>query len=166
MLPALEDYGDEWVGFCDADMVWQADVNDLLRLIEPDKALMCVKHNHRPTEKTKMIGQIQTIYPRKNWSSLFLMKPSANQVLSPGYVNNTRGSDLHGFSWLDDNNIGDLPEAWNWLAGWSDLKIQPNVIHYTMGTPDMPGYQDQPYADEWRAALQDSGVRLAGFPQH
>ena len=79
LLPALENYGDEWVGFCDADMVWQADVANLLDLIEGDKALMCVKHDHRPTEKTKMIGQIQTLYPRKNWSSLFLMKPSANR---------------------------------------------------------------------------------------
>lgn len=164
LVAELESFGSGWVGFCDADMLWREDLAFLLGMIQPDKALMCVKHNHRPTEGTKMMGLQQTVYRRKNWSSLFLMRPDRNRWLTKYRVNTQDGSDLHAFSWLKDEEIGGLPENWNWLAGWSDPEIEPTVVHFTNGTPDLPGHEEEPFADEWRAELRETGLNLAAFP--
>lgn len=151
-VPVLEDYRDEWVVFCDADMLWVADVMDLMELVDPTKAVMCVKHNHKPPETVKMGGAIQTLYPRKNWSSLMVMNPSRCTNLTKYVVNNMDGSWLHAMCWLEDDQIGGLPEEWNWLEGWSKPDIKPKIIHHTRGTPDMDGCEDVMYAKEWWAA--------------
>ena len=62
---------------------------------------------------------------------------------------------------LEDDEIGGLPEAWNWLEGHSDPSIQPKLVHFTRGTPDFPGYADAAYADEWHAYANPSPVALA-----
>lgn len=164
LVAELENFGSEWVGFCDPDMIFRSDIARLVQLVDPRRALMCVKHDHRPTETTKMMGLKQTIYRRKNWSSLFLMRPDRNRWLTAYRVNSEDGSDLHGFRWLKDEEIGGLPEEWNWLAGYSDPEIEPSVVHFTNGTPDLPGHEDDPFADEWRAELREIGLSLAAFP--
>ncbi len=160
-VPILEAGNDDWVVFCDPDFLWQGDIADLMDLVDPEKALMCVKHDYVPKETTKAIG-IQSLYARKNWSSLMLINPLRNVALTKYNVNNRSGSWLHGMLWLQDHEIGALPEEWNWLEGWSDVSINPQVIHYTRGTPDMAGYEDVAYADFWWDALsrsKASGVR-------
>lgn len=155
LVPVLEKYRDEWVMFCDPDFLWRADVADLLEIATEDptrKALYCVKHDHRPVESEKAVG-IQTVYDRKNWSSLMLINPSRNSTLSMRNVNLQPGSWLHAMLWLADEEIGELPEEWNWLEDWSDARINPKVVHMTRGTPDFPGYEDVAYADEWWDAL-------------
>lgn len=146
-VPALEEYGDEWVGFCDADMLWKADIAELLKLRDESKAVMCVQHDYRPRERSKMDGVIQTIYQRKNWSSLMLMKPSRCRGLTKYAVNNQTGAWLHQMCWVPEEDIGSLPEEWNWLEGWSDPDLDPKVIHYTRGTPDM--VPDVTHAAPW-----------------
>jgi hypothetical protein len=151
-IPALEGYGDEPVVFCDADMLWRADVAELVALAG-NAAVACVKHDHRPAEREKMTGNIQTVYARKNWSSLMVMRPSRCAGLTKYAINNMPRDWLHGMCWIDEAAIGELPEAWNWLDGWSDPAIDPKVVHYTRGTPDMPGYETTVFADDWRDAL-------------
>lgn len=164
LVPKLEDFGSDWVGFCDADMLFRDDIAELVKLIDPDKSLMCVKHKHDPTEATKMGGLQQTRYARKNWSSLFLIRPDRNRELTSFRVNSADGSWLHGFRWLEDDQIGELPEGWNWLAGWSPEIGPVHNVHFTRGTPDIPGFHDEPFAEEWRAALRESDIKLAAFP--
>ena len=144
-----------WALFCDCDFLWRADVAELLDLADPEKAVMVVKHDHQPPEAVKMDGCLQVGYPRKNWSSLVLWNCAhpANAALTLDRVNSWPGKALHAFAWLDDHDIGALPEAWNWLEGWSDPGIDPKAVHYTRGTPDMPPYADAPFAAEWWAAL-------------
>lgn len=141
----------DWAVFCDGDFLWRADVLDLLELADPRFAVMVVQHDYRPTEVVKMDGQAQLRYPRKNWSSLMLWncRHRAHAAL-PELVNQWAGRRLHGFEWLDDDQIGALPEAWNWLEGHSSPALAPKAVHFTRGTPDMPGYRDVPFADEWR----------------
>ena len=50
-----------WVLFCDCDFLFLADVADLLQYCDPSKAVMCVKHDYKPTARTKMDGQAQTV---------------------------------------------------------------------------------------------------------
>ena len=156
LVPHLAGYGG-WALFCDCDFLWRADLAELLALADPRHAVMLVKHDHKPPEERKMDGRAQLPYRRKNWSSLVLWNccHKANRALTPALVSAWPGRNLHGFAWLDDHLIGALPEAWNWLEGWSDPAIDPKAVHFTRGTPDMPGYQAVPYADDWRAVLAE-----------
>lgn len=142
--------------FCDPDMLWRADVADLVREMkeQPDKALLCVQHNHTPPETVKMTGTMQTLYARKNWSSLMVMRPWKFREMTRFQINNATGASLHALTWVKEEEIGALDPAWNWLEGWSDPEIDPKIVHFTRGTPDMPGYENVPFANEWRAALR------------
>lgn len=143
-----------WALFMDCDFLFTADVEELFRRADDKYALMCVKHDYRPTEKTKMDGAVQTVYPRKNWSSLVLWNCGhpANAVLRPEVVNSETGAFLHRFQWLDDDLIGELPGDWNWLEGWNAVPEQglPRAIHFTRGGPWFPDWQDVDYADLWK----------------
>ena len=61
-----------WAAFCDCDMVWRSDPSELFSQVDDSKAVMVVKHDYTPQEGTKMDGQLQMPYPRKNWSSMIL----------------------------------------------------------------------------------------------
>ncbi len=154
LIPRLADYCDEWVLFVDGDVMWRDDIAKLVALIDERHAVMVVKHDHRPTDKKKMNGLLQTTYRRKNWSSLMLMNPFRCSVLKPDLVNSATGAFLHGFNWLADEAIGSLPEKWNWLEGSTDSAIDPCVVHYTRGSPDLPGCSDYPFADEFLGYLK------------
>lgn len=149
-VPMLEEFGDEVVMFVDPDVMFRADIHELFDLWDDKFGVMCVKHKHRPAEAEKMAGLLQTSYKRKNWSSLMLIKPSRCQTLTPYLVNNATGSQLHAMTWIANELIGSLPVAWNWLEGASDPNIDPKMVHFTRGTPDLPGYENVPFADEWR----------------
>lgn len=146
-VPMMENYGSQWVGFCDPDMLWRADIAELLDMIEPTASVMCVHHDHRPIEAMKMHGVMQTTYRRKNWSSLMLLKPSACTRLTRYTVNRQDGGYLHSLCWVMDEEIRPIPEEWNWLEGWSPEGMNPKAVHYTRGTPDM--IAETPYQDEW-----------------
>lgn len=154
LVPVLRDF-QGWALFCDGDFLFRADIKDLIALIDDRFAVMCVKHDHRPSEKVKMDGQRQQRYSRKNWSSLILWNCGhpANASLTRETVNHRPGSYLHGFQWLTDDLIGAVPERWNWLEGWSSPEITPAAVHMTRGVPTMKGYENIAYADEWRAFL-------------
>lgn len=148
---------DGWAIFVDCDMLFRADITELFDLCDSSKAVMVVKHDHRPAGVTKMDGQVQTQYGRKNWSSVvgFNLSHPANRRLTLEMVNSLPGRDLHQFCWLEDGEIGELPVEWNWLVGHSPDDVEPKNAHFTDGIPTMAGYEDGPFCNEWRAALAD-----------
>ena len=150
-VPLLEDFAYNWCMFLDADMLWRGDVAELFALIDEDKAVMCVKHLHEPDEPEKMDRKIQSVYDRKNWSSVMLLNPGRCRELTPYRVNNGTRNWLHGMCWVQDGMTEGLPEEWNWLQGWSAPEIDPKLVHFIRGTPDFPGYADSAYADEWHS---------------
>lgn len=167
-----------WALFCDGDFLWRADVHELLDLADPSKAVMVVPNRHQPVEREKMDGQAQTVYHRKNWSSLMLwnLAHAGTRRLTLHALNAWHKHDLHGFRWLAEIEIGFLPEEWNHLVGVGSLarnslslgerpgeggeraggEGEPKAVHFTLGTPDMPGYEHSEYADEWRSYLRSS----------
>ena len=159
LTPYLAGY-QGWALFCDCDFLWLGDVADLLSLADPGKAVMCVHHDHRPTETTKMDGAVQTSYPRKNWSSLMLFNcghPAARS-LTPQVVNTQSGAYLHRMQWAPDAAIGALPSTWNWLEGSLPKPASgtPSAVHFTRGGPWFDNWRDVDYGDLWlaeRAAL-------------
>jgi len=154
-IPWLNGY-EGWTLFCDSDFLFRSDVAKLFEQIDETKAVMCVKHKHCPTKAKKMDGQLQTLYKRKNWSSMMLINNEhpKNAVLEPSLLNALPGRDLHAFDWLDDEDIGEIGPEWNWLVGHSDTAIDPCAVHFTNGTPDMPGYEDSAHAGEWNAVAK------------
>lgn len=142
-----------WALFMDCDMLVRKDLNKVFELCDPDKALMCVKHDYQPSNREKMDGQVQVPYPRKNWSSfmIFNCDHPANENLTPYMINTLPGKTLHNFFWLHDDLIGELPAEWNFLVGEQDHIIDPAVVHFTEGLPSMKGYENCLYADEWRS---------------
>lgn len=129
-----------WAMSCDDDFLFLEDVKWLFALADEKYAVMVVKHRHAGGGM-KMDGVPQTSYHRKNWSSLILWNCAhpSNHKLTSWDVNNRSGAWLHAFSWLDDAEIGELPETWNWLVGVSpttDAVLRPiNAVHYTLGGP-------------------------------
>tara|TARA_B100001123_G_scaffold160041_1_gene184942 strand:- start:7 stop:714 length:708 start_codon:yes stop_codon:yes gene_type:complete len=152
LIPALMNYNG-WAVFCDCDLLFLKDVKDLFKGLSEEKAVYCVKHDYTPSEKHKMDGKQQTIYPRKNWSSFIVFNCShpSNKKLSIDLVNSESGSFLHQFKWLEDNEIGDLDERWNWLEGWTSKhnSQEPFAIHFTRGGPWFKEWEDVEYADLW-----------------
>ena len=98
LIPELCDYKG-WALFMDCDMILLTDIQELFDQADEKYAVMCVHHDYTPREGFKMDGQKQSIYPRKNWSSVMLFNcghPSNKQINS-SVVNNTEitGKYLH-----------------------------------------------------------------------
>jgi hypothetical protein len=104
-----------------------------------------------PKTERKFLDQLQTKYPRKNWSSLMLFNNQRCAALTPEYVNSTPGLDLHRFAWTEDARIGELALEWNWLVGEYDYNPGAKIVHYTLGGPYFDEYRDCDYAEEWFA---------------
>jgi hypothetical protein len=155
LVPALSDYRG-WSVFMDCDMLCRVDVAALLGEMErqSDKAVLVCQHDYVPKTARKFLDQVQTKYPRKNWSSLMLFNNARCRALSVDYVNSASGLELHRFAWLEDASIGALPLEWNWLVGEYPYSPDARIAHFTLGGPYFPEYRDCDYADEWRAEFE------------
>jgi len=152
LVPYLSDF-EGWSLFMDNDVVVLDDIQKLFDLANEDFALMCVKHVHEPKENKKFLGKAQTVYEKKNWSSLMLFNNQKCKALSPEYVENATGLELHQFHWLESEDlIGSLPITWNFLAGYSnDCTNEKDIqlIHYTDGAPCYEGYEKSDKSRIW-----------------
>jgi hypothetical protein len=143
--------------FMDCDMLVQGDIADVLlyALVHPNKAVHVCQHDYTPRAGAKFFGQVQTAYPRKNWSSFMLFNNARCCALTPEYVNTASGLDLHRFNWLSgDDDIGSLPLDFNWLVGEYAPNDRARVLHWTLGGPWLPDYEDCEHAELWRQSLR------------
>ena len=158
LIPELTNF-EGWALFMDCDMILTTDIKELFDQADPKYAVMCVQHDYTPKEGTKMDGQKQTIYPRKNWSSVMLFNCAhpSNARLTMDLVNNPEinGAYLHRFSWLKDEEIGELDHTWNYLVGVYDDVVKPKLIHYTEGGPWFENYRYCEFSDLWKQELAD-----------
>ncbi len=157
-----------WAIFTDCDMLVLDDIAKLWRLRDERYAVQVVKHVHVPKEEVKFLGAVQTKYEKKNWSSVMLMNCARCTALTPEYVNRASGLELHQFKWLDsDQQIGEIPRAWNHLVGYDPPRRDASLVHFTIGGPYFEAYRDCEYAAEWFAerdamlAVQERAKALA-----
>ncbi len=151
LTPYLSNYAG-WSLFMDCDMIMLDDIAKLWDIRDDRYAVMCVKHNHVPSEETKFLDQKQTKYEKKNWSSVMLFNNARCRALTPDYVNTASGLQLHRFEWLESEDlIGELPERWNHLVDVNAHEVDRAVLHYTIGGPYFDRYVDCDYASEWFA---------------
>jgi hypothetical protein len=163
LVPRLMNYRG-WAIFMDCDMLCRGDIAALWAERDERYALLCVQHDHIPTETVKFLGETQSAYPKKNWSSLMLFNSERCTALTPEYVNEASGLELHRFHWLaGDHEVGALTHRWNHLV---DVKPAPAAVadggplllHWTLGGPWFPDQRTMggPLAAEWFGARDDA----------
>ena len=143
-----------WALFMDCDMLVLDDIAQLWDLRDDRFAVQCVKHEHVPPEQKKFLGQAQTRYEKKNWSSVMLFNNPRCRALTPEYVNSASGLELHRFHWLgDDSLIGEIPHRWNHLVDYDPARPASELsnLHFTTGGPYFAEYKSCGYADLWFA---------------
>jgi len=156
IVPHLMNY-QGWALFMDCDMLMTADINELWRLRDDSYAVQVCKHDYEPKHNEKFLGQVQTKYEKKNWSSFMLLNCKKCTTLTPDYVNKASGLELHQFKWLESEDlIGDLPLEWNWLAGEYEDKSDVKCVHYTEGGPWFNEYVNCNYSEEWRSYFNET----------
>lgn len=143
-----------WAVFADGDMLCRGDLAKLWELRDDRYAVRVVRHEeYQPEEAVKFLGQAQTRYQRKNWSSVMLFNCEACTVLTPEYANSAPPCDLHQFAWVRDSAvIGALPLSFNHLVGVYPYDKHADIVHFTAGAPIFKEYALADYADEWWAA--------------
>lgn len=141
--------------FLDSDMLCLADIYELQKLAMEQKYsdVLVVKHDYKPREGRKFLGQTQEPYPKKNWSSMMVFNGHriACRNLTPEYVNKATPMQLHQFEWARD--VGEVPAEWNHLVGEYDPKNGVKIAHYTLGAPCFRKYQNCEYSHEWFVEL-------------
>ena len=151
LVPHLMNY-QGWAIFIDGDMILRDDIVNLWDLRDESKAVMVVQHDYKTKMPIKYLGSKNEDYPCKNWSSVILWNCShpENKILTPEFIQNSTGSMLHRFTWLDTNSIGELPLEWNWLDIEYDHNPNAKLVHYTLGTPCFHEFSDQgDFSNEW-----------------
>ena len=88
--------------FMDGDMLCFADIRELDDLEMGDLALRVVKHDYQPENTLKMHGCEQSVYPRKNWSSLMIMNCRRLTLWSKEVVTMQTGGFFHRFQGIPD----------------------------------------------------------------
>jgi lipopolysaccharide biosynthesis glycosyltransferase len=145
-----------WAIFMDCDQLVLEDIAKLWALRDERFAVQVVKHHHVPKEEVKFLGEKQSKYEKKNWSSVMLMNCARCRVLTPEYVNTATGLELHQFKWLEsDALIGEIPARWNHLVGYDAPRPDAALVHYTTGGPYFPEYEKCEYSREWFAERAD-----------
>ena len=138
--------------FMDCDMLVRGDITGIVPPSEDfllRDSIACVKHDYTPKDDIKYLGNRQHKYEKKNWSSVMLFNNKNCGALSPEYVNEASGLQLHQFKWTTENKIYPLGLEWNWLVGEYDHLNDAKIVHYTVGGPWFDEYSDCDYAEEW-----------------
>ena len=150
LVPHLMDYTGHAI-FIDGDMIVRGDIAELWNLRRHDVDVQVVKHDYKTRMTEKYLGSRNEDYPRKNWSSVILWncQNPANKRLTPEFVEKATGAELHRFSWIRDERIGELPIEWNWLPDEFGANPEAKLLHYTLGTPCFTEFHDTPQGDEW-----------------
>ena len=143
--------------FMDCDMLCLGDVYELKALAKSDlrSDVLVVKHDYVPKTEGKFLGQVQTPYPKKNWSSVMVFNGHRQPVkdLQYGIVNTADAMYLHQFGWA--KQVGELPPEWNHLVGEYTPNPDAKLVHFTLGGPWFSGYAHCEYSTEWYAELND-----------
>lgn len=136
--------------FVDADFLCRADIAELWELTHNGKAVNVVKHDYTPKTTIKFLGQPQTAYPKKNWSSLMVFDNRQCKALRPADVSEHSGMYLHQMLWVDsDDQIGEIPVEWNHLVGEYEPNPDAKMVHFTQGGPYFKEYEHCEFSEEW-----------------
>jgi len=155
LIPFLQGYTGSAIFMDGSDMLLKADIAELWALRDPYKAVQVVKHDYKTKWPRKYLGtQMEAPnedYGRKQWSSVMIINcmHMAWRQITPESVQKMTGSQLHRFSWIDDELIGELPKAWNWLADEDGANRDAKLLHFTAGSPLMHCHSNVAHAADY-----------------
>jgi lipopolysaccharide biosynthesis glycosyltransferase len=150
LVPHLMGYSGHAI-FIDGDMIVRGDIVELWEQRSAHHDVQVVKHDYKTRMTEKYLGAKNEDYPRKNWSSVILWNCSSypNRRLTPEFVEKATGAQLHRFTWIDDDRVGELPPEWNWLPDEYGENQDAKLLHYTLGTPCFHEFATTPQGNEW-----------------
>jgi lipopolysaccharide biosynthesis glycosyltransferase len=152
LVPYLMNF-EGWAIFIDGDMILRDDITQLWNLKQPNLAVQVVKHNYKTKLPIKYLGAKNEDYPCKNWSSVIIWNCAhpKNKILTPAFIEASTGAQLHRFTWLNEEEIGELPIEWNWLPDEFGCNDAAKLLHFTLGLPGFYEFTASPMAHEWHA---------------
>ena len=123
--------------FLDGDMIVNEDLGHLFNEFDEKYAVQVVKHDYKTKFPIKYLGHKNDDYPKKNWSSVILFNCShpKNKILTPKLIETAKGSYLHRFSWLKEEEVGEISKEWNYLVLEYPETKNAKIFHYTVGAP-------------------------------
>lgn len=164
LVPALNQY-EGFALFMDCDFYCRGDIAEIFDTYgytnKTSPPIRVVRHRQNESvidNSLKMYGTLQSKYsPKKNWSSAVFWDcghPS-NLNLTVADVSTKPGKWLHEFSWLQDDEIGDMDPKFNWLDSYSSEEINPVCVHFTTGGVIFPDWKPKrefewKYVNEWK----------------
>jgi len=155
LIPFLQGYTGSAI-FCDgSDMLMRADIAELWALRDLHRPVQVVKHDYRTRWPRKYLGTKMEApnedYPRKQWSSVMILNcmHMSWRKLTPESVQKMTGQELHRFSWLQEDEIGELPKEWNWLVQEDGPNPDAKLLHFSSGVPLMPAHANSPHAADY-----------------
>ncbi len=144
LVPWLCDYKG-WALFLDVDIMLRADINELFDLRDARYAVMVSKNQRR-----------------FEWASVMLFNCSKCHMLTPEMVEH--GSGLHTIDWAPEEQVGELPNEWNYLVGYDDPQMSDiRLAHFTQGVPIFPETEGARFGEEYRRLAQ---VTFSSAPWH
>lgn len=156
-IPALCNH-EGWAIYADGcDMLCHADIAELWEFQDEAYAVQVVKNNYTTNSKIKYVKTDMECpnqdYKRKNWASLMLIN-----CAHPAWIEADSLTDLERLqlAFIPDSEIGDLPEAWNWLCDEYGESRGAKIMHWTQGIPAFAYYHNAPMAGLWHADYLDS----------
>ena len=159
LVPYLKNFKGKAL-FLDGDMIVNDDLNNLFNQFDEKYAVQVVKHDYKTKYPIKYLGHKNDDYPKKNWSSVILFNCShpKNKVLTPKLIETSQGSYLHRFSWLEDNEVGEISKEWNYLVLEFPETRKAKIFHYTVGAPCFKDFDYGAEAKIWHDVHFNSQV--------
>lgn len=159
LVPYLKNFKGKAL-FLDGDMIVNDDLNNLFNQFDEKYAVQVVKHDYKTKFPIKYLGHKNDDYPKKNWSSVILFNCShpKNKVLTPKLIETSQGSYLHRFSWLEDNEVGEISKEWNYLVLEFPETRKAKIFHYTVGAPCFKDFDYGAEAKIWHDVHFNSQV--------
>lgn len=160
LVPALCDFSGPPAVFVDgADMLCLSDIAGIVAEADPLAPVSVVKHAYTTRHPRKYIGTAMEAdnrdYERKQWASVMVIQPwhRAWRRLTPDAVADGNVLNLLQLRFLQDEQIGELPAVWNWLADEHGANDQARLLHWTAGVPGFPEHNKAAHAAQWRRQL-------------
>lgn len=157
LVPHLSDFRG-WSLFMDCDVLVRCDIAEIGKMCNLSnfyKAVYVVKHDYTPKDSKKFLGETQTKYEKKNWSSVMLFNNYRCRNLTPEFVNSAPGLALHQFLWTKEDQIGELDKDFNHLVGEEEPNPKAKIVHFTRGGPWFKDYKDCEFSREWFEEHED-----------
>ena len=152
MVPDLMGYQGHALFVDASDMLCLGDIAELDAQFDPRYAVQVGKHpayktRHRMKYKGTSMECPNLNYERKNWASVMLFNcehPAWRMNGEPLSI-----IDALQFKFLSDEDIGELPDAWNRIVDEGQPIEGSKILHYTAGIPAFAAYRDTPGAKYW-----------------